>query len=44
MFTILESFEKTPRMMRETYCDTLIELAKENQNIIVLDADLVSSS
>jgi len=44
MFTILDNFEKTPRMMREVYCDTLIELAGENQNIIVLDSDLVSSS
>jgi len=44
MFNMLDSFEKTPRMMREVYCDTLMELAEENQNIVVLDADLVSSS
>jgi len=44
MFTIHEIFEKNPKMMRETYCDTLIELALENENIIALDADLVSSS
>ncbi|MCL2628868.1 MAG: transketolase family protein [Oscillospiraceae bacterium] len=44
MFTIHEAFEKNPKMMRETYCDTLIELALENENIIALDADLVSSS
>jgi len=44
MFTIHESFEKNPKMMRETYCDTLLELAIENENIIALDADLVSSS
>jgi len=44
MFTINESFEKNPVMMRETYCDTLIALALENENIIALDADLVSSS
>jgi len=30
--------------MREVYCETLIELALENENIIILDADLVSSS
>jgi len=44
MFKIHENFEKTPRMMRETYCETLIELASENENIVALDADLVSSS
>ena len=44
MFTIHENFEKNPKMMREVYCDTLIELALDNDNIIVLDADLVSSS
>jgi transketolase len=31
-------------MMREIYCETLIDLAVENENIVVLDADLVSSS
>ena len=30
--------------MREVYCETLIDLALENEDIIVLDADLVSSS
>ncbi|MDR2570923.1 MAG: transketolase family protein [Oscillospiraceae bacterium] len=44
MFTTHEVFEKNPRMMREVYCDTLIELALENEDIIALDADLVSSS
>jgi len=44
MFTIHENFEKSPKMMREVYCDTLIELALENEDIIALDADLVSSS
>jgi len=44
MFTINEKFEKSPRMMREIYCDTLMELAKGNENIVVLDADLISSS
>ena len=44
MFTINESFEKNPRMMREVYCETLIELALENEDIVILDADLVSSS
>ena len=44
MFTIHDVFEKDPTMMREVYCDTLIELALVNDDIIVLDADLVSSS
>ena len=44
MFKVHESFEKTPRMMREIYCETLAQLARENENIVVLDADLISSS
>ena len=44
MFTIHEVFEKNPKMMREVYCDTLIELALDNDDIIALDADLMSSS
>ena len=44
MFTINESFEKNGTMMRETYCDTLLALAVDNENIVVLDSDLVSSS
>jgi len=44
MFTIHDVFEKDPKMMREVYCDTLIELALVNDDIVVLDADLVSSS
>ncbi len=30
-------------MMRDRYCNTLIEMAKNNKNIVVLDADLMSS-
>lgn len=44
MYKINETFEKNPKMMRETYCDTLIELALDNEDIVALDADLVSSS
>jgi transketolase len=29
--------------MRKAYCDTLIELSKTNENIVVLDSDLMSS-
>jgi len=44
MFTIHDVFEKNPRMMREVYCDTLLDLALENEDIIALEADLMSSS
>ena len=44
MFTINDTFEKSPRLMRDVYCDTLVDLALENEDIVVLDADLVSSS
>jgi len=44
MFRTRDAFEKNPKMMREVYCDTLIELALENDDIIALDSDLVSSS
>ncbi|MDR0491453.1 MAG: transketolase family protein [Oscillospiraceae bacterium] len=30
--------------MRDVYCETLTDMAAENENIVVLDADLVSSS
>ena len=44
MFTINDSFEKSPRLMREVYCEKLIDLAIENEDIVVLDADLIGSS
>ena len=44
MFTVNESFENSPRLMRDVYCETLLDLALENENIVVLDADLISSS
>jgi len=31
-------------MMREVYCEKLIELALENENIVALDSDLIGSS
>ena len=30
--------------MRDVFCEKMIELAQENENIVVLDADLISSS
>ncbi|MCL2124617.1 MAG: transketolase family protein [Oscillospiraceae bacterium] len=44
MFKVLEWFEKSPLLMRDVYCNTLVELAQDNEDIVVLDADLVSSS
>ena len=44
MFTVNEWFEQSPLLMRDVYCETLIDLALENEDIVVLDADLVSSS
>ena len=44
MFTVRDSFEKSPVLMRDAYCETLMALADENKDIVALDADLVSSS
>jgi transketolase len=44
MFTILDWFDPSARLMRDVYCETLTDLAGENENIVVLDADLISSS
>ena len=44
MFTLHENFEKSPLLMRDVFCEKMIELAQENENIVVLDADLISSS
>ena len=44
MFTLNEAFEKSTKMMREVYCETLIDIALDNEKLVVLDADLVSSS
>lgn len=44
MFKVRQALEKHPVLMRDAYCQTMLELASENENIVVLDADLVSSS
>ena len=44
MFKLLKTFQKSPKLMREAYCDTMLSLAASNKNIVALDADLVSSS
>lgn len=44
MYKVKSVFEKNPLMMREMYCNTLMELAEKNPNIVALDADLIGSS
>ena len=44
MYKIKSVFEKETTEMRRAYCDTLLELAREDGRICVLDADLVGSS
>jgi len=44
MFTVNEKLEMGARMMREVYCEKMIELALENERIVVLDSDLVGAS
>lgn len=44
MFKVMDKLEKSPVMMRDAYCKALMDLAAENDNIVALDADLVSSS
>lgn len=36
-------YEKESIEMRKVYCETLIELASENEDIVILDSDLMSS-
>lgn len=40
---LTENRDKEPKEMRAVYCETLLELAAENKDIVVLDADLMSS-
>lgn len=44
MFKVNEALAKSPTLMRDAYCKTLMDIASENEDIVVLDADLVSSS
>ena len=41
--TVKKERAKATTMMRDIYCQTLMELAKENSQIVVLDADLMNS-
>ncbi|MDR0490442.1 MAG: transketolase family protein [Oscillospiraceae bacterium] len=44
MFTLHDTIENSLRLMREVYCERLVELALVNKDIVVLDADLIGSS
>lgn len=44
MIRINAELNKSRELMRDVYCETLTELAEKNDQIVVLDADLVSSS
>jgi transketolase len=44
MYYVLKTFEKSDTLMRDAYCATLMEAAEKNENVVALDADLVSSS
>ena len=44
MFTVKDSFETCPTLMRDACCNTLMEMAEKNKDIVVLDSDLVNSS
>ena len=44
MYQVKSVFEKEAREMRAVYCQTLQELARENDRICILDADRVGSS
>lgn len=43
-YTVRSVFEKETTEMRKVYCETLKEMAREDERICVLDADLVGSS
>lgn len=44
MIKINTELNKSRELMRDVYCATLMELAEKDSRIVVLDADLVSSS
>ncbi len=43
MVKVVKNHEKDAMEMRKVYCNTLMELSKDNKDIVVLDADLSSS-
>lgn len=43
MYSVRKTFEKEAKEMRGVYCATLMEMAEQNENVCVLDADLINS-
>jgi transketolase len=43
MFNLLTTLEKSPTLMRDAYCNALIDAARDNENVVALDCDLVSA-
>lgn len=43
MYKLAEKPYDDPVEMRKVFCDTLMELAEKNKDIIVLDADLMGA-
>ena len=44
MFKLKSTLQPSETLMRDAYCNTLMDLAEVRKDIVVLDADLVSSS
>ena len=42
-YEIKNSLDLEDRTMKEVYCDILIEMAKNNEKIVIFDADLMNS-
>ena len=44
MFKVYSELKTSDTLMRDAYCNTLMDMAKTDKRIVALDADLVSSS
>jgi transketolase len=42
-FKLAEDHQLEPSMMRDTYCQTMLQLAEKDKRVVMLDADLMSS-
>ena len=42
-FQVMEKLESEKQFMRDAYCQTLMELAEKDKNVVVLDADLMGA-
>lgn len=40
---MIKEIKKDSKMMRDVYCATLIDMVKEDERVVVLDADLMKS-